>query len=103
MGQFIAASAGITVGLYQFQKEGLKKLYSKEFSGGVSAIYPDILIPLSVNLLSIIVLEKLYALTPLYAIPLVLLDKVIIGFFTITSLVLLVLLLLLSLTVYSNL
>lgn len=42
MGQFIAASDGITVGLYQFQKEGLKKLYSKEFSGGVSAIYPDI-------------------------------------------------------------
>ncbi len=42
MGQFIAASDGITVGLYQFKKEGLVKLYSKEFSGGIAFIYPDI-------------------------------------------------------------
>lgn len=42
MGQFIAASDGITVGLYQFKKEGLVKLYSKEFSGSVAAVYPDI-------------------------------------------------------------
>lgn len=42
MGQFIAASDGITVGLYQFKKEGLVKLYLKEFSGGISALYPDI-------------------------------------------------------------
>ena len=42
MGQFIAASDGITVGLYQFKKEGLVKLYSKEFSGGIAAVYPDI-------------------------------------------------------------
>lgn len=42
MGQFIAASDGITVSLYRFKKEGLVKLYSKEFSGGVTAIYPDI-------------------------------------------------------------
>lgn len=42
MGQFIAASDGITVGLYQFKKEGLVKLYLKEFSGGIAALYPDI-------------------------------------------------------------
>lgn len=42
MGQFIAASDGITVGLYQFKKEGLVHLYSKEFSNGIAAIYPDI-------------------------------------------------------------
>lgn len=42
MGQFIAASDGITVCLYQFKKEGLVKLYSKEFSGGIAAVYPDI-------------------------------------------------------------
>ncbi len=42
MGQYVAATDGITVGLYQFKKEGLVKLYSKEFSGGVAAIYPDI-------------------------------------------------------------
>lgn len=42
MGRFIAASDGITVGLYQFKKEGLVKLYLKEFSGGVSAVYPDV-------------------------------------------------------------
>ncbi|MDE7033525.1 MAG: hypothetical protein K2O68_00895, partial [Mucispirillum sp.] len=42
MGQFIAASDGITVGLYQFKKEGLVRLYSKEFSMGIAAVYPDI-------------------------------------------------------------
>lgn len=42
MGQYVVASDGITVGFYQFKKEGLVKLYSKEFSGSVSAIYPDI-------------------------------------------------------------
>ena len=42
MGQFVAASDGITVGLYQFKKEGLVKQYVKEFTGGVAAIYPDI-------------------------------------------------------------
>lgn len=42
MGQFIAASDGITVGLYQFKKEGLVRLYLKEFSGGIAAVYPDI-------------------------------------------------------------
>lgn len=41
MGEFIAASDGLTVALYQFKKEGLVKLYNKEFSGGVSALYPD--------------------------------------------------------------
>ncbi len=42
MGQFIAASDGITVGLYQFKKEGLVRLYSKEFAMGIAAVYPDI-------------------------------------------------------------
>lgn len=41
MGEFVAASDGLTVALYQFKKEGLTKLFSKEFSGGVSALYPD--------------------------------------------------------------
>lgn len=42
MGEYIAASDGLSVVLYQFKKEGLTKLYSKEFSGNISGIYPDI-------------------------------------------------------------
>lgn len=41
MGEFVAASDGLSVVLYQFKKEGLTKLFSKEFSGSISAIYPD--------------------------------------------------------------
>lgn len=41
MGEYVAVSDGLTVALYQFKKEGLVKLFSKEFSGGIGAIYPD--------------------------------------------------------------
>ncbi len=42
MGEYIAASDGVTVGLYQFQKNGLVKLFTKEFSGSVASVFPDI-------------------------------------------------------------
>lgn len=42
MGEYVVASDGRTVALYQFKKEGLTKLYTKEFSGGVVSLYPDI-------------------------------------------------------------
>lgn len=41
MGEYVSASDGLTVALYQFKKEGLVKLFSKEFSGGIGALYPD--------------------------------------------------------------
>lgn len=42
MGEFIAASDGLSVSLYNFTKNGINKIYSKEFLNGVISVYPDI-------------------------------------------------------------
>lgn len=41
MGEYIAASDGLTAVLYEFKKNKLEKLQSLEFIEGVSAVYPD--------------------------------------------------------------
>lgn len=40
-GEFIAATDGVSVALFRFKKNGLEQIFTKEFSGAVSAVLPD--------------------------------------------------------------